>query len=415
MDVKGAFLCGDFEKNRKVYMEVPQGFERFYPSNVVFLLLRTLYGTKQAAYRFWKKLVAAFRAMDYERSKADPCLYFSWTAYGLVIWLSWVDDLFSTGSDEGLKVAKEEMKKRFDCEDVGELNEYVGCKIDYDKKEGALKMTQPVLLQSYRDEFELPDEEPPRTPATPGEVLQKGEPMEPEEQSKYRSGVGKLLHMMKWTRPEMLNAVRELSRFMMDASLAHMKAMYRAMSYALSTPNHGVMLKPNRKWDGSPDFEFEITGRADSDYGKDPERRRSVSGYSTFLEGAPVTTKSRMQGCVTLSVTEAELVSATQCAQDMLFDMRVLESMGLKVKKPMILEIDNKGAVDLSHNWSIVGRTRHDSIRQSFLRELKENGIIELKWISTDDNSSDLFTKNLPGPLFDKHTAVYCGFDEYMN
>jgi len=124
--------------------------------------------------------------------------------------------------------------------------------------------------------------------------------------------------------------------------------------------------------------------------------------------------KSRMQGCVTLDVTSAELVSGTQCAQDMLFSMRVLESMSLKVKKPMILEIDNKGAVDLSKNWSVNGRTRHDSIRQSFLRELNEDGIISVKWIPTDDNSSDLFTKNLSGPAFEKHASVYVGKDEYM-
>jgi hypothetical protein len=31
--------------------------------------------------------------------------------------------------------------------------------------------------------------------------------------------------------------------------------------------------------------------------------------------------------------------------------------MGLKVKKPMILEMDNKGAVDLSKNWSVSGLT----------------------------------------------------------
>jgi hypothetical protein len=42
----------------------------------------------------------------------------------------------------------------------------------------------------------------------------------------------------------------------------------------------------------------------------------------------------------------------------------VLESMGLNVKLPMALEIDNKGAVDLANNWSIGGRTRHVDARQ---------------------------------------------------
>lgn len=87
----------------------------------------------------------------------------------------------------------------------------------------------------------------------------------------------------------------------------------------------------------------------------------------------------------------------------MLFIMRVIESMGLKVKKPMVLEIDNKGAIDLSHNWSVSGRSRHDSVRQSFLHKLNEEGVIELFWILTDKNSSDIFTKNLPGPAFEKH------------
>jgi hypothetical protein len=58
---------------------------------------------------------------------------------------------------------------------------------------------------------------------------------------------------------------------------------------------------------------------------------------------------------MTLSVTEAETVAAVEYAQDMLFGMHLLESMGLKVKKPMVLEIDNKGAKDLVHNWGIGG------------------------------------------------------------
>jgi hypothetical protein len=64
-----------------------------------------------------------------------------------------------------------------------------------------------------------------------------------------------------------------------------------------------------------------------------------------------------MQKCVTLSVTEAELVSATPCAQDMIFVMRLLESIGLKVKKPMVLEVNNEGVKDLTENWSAGGRT----------------------------------------------------------
>jgi hypothetical protein len=70
-----------------------------------------------------------------------------------------------------------------------------------------------------------------------------------------------------------------------------------------------------------------------------------------------------MQKVVALSVTEVELMSGTECAQDMMYTMRSVESMGLKVEKPMILEIDNKGAVNLITNWSVGGRTRHIDTR----------------------------------------------------
>ena len=41
------------------------------------------------------------------------------------------------------------------------------------------------------------------------------------------------------------------------------------------------------------------------------------------------------------------------------------------------------------------------------MRELKEQGIIKVEWIATRDNSADLFTKNLQGPLFQRHANVY--------
>jgi hypothetical protein len=127
-----------------------------------------------------------------------------------------------------------------------------------------------------------------------------------------------------------------------------------------------------------------------------------------------VATKCNGQKSVTLSTAESELASGTQCAQEMLYVMRVLESLGLKVKKPMILEMDSKAAVDLANNWSIGGRLRHVEVEQYFLRELKEAGIILSVWIPGADNSTDLFTKNLDRPPFEKHTKVYCGNDEYM-
>jgi len=62
--------------------------------------------------------------------------------------------------------------------------------------------------------------------------------------------------------------------------------------------------------------------------------------------------------------------------------------MGLKVKLPIILEMDNRGAVDLANNWSIVGHTRHVNVRQFFLRELKESKVMDIHWIKGLENNA---------------------------
>jgi hypothetical protein len=89
--------------------------------------------------------------------------------------------------------------------------------------------------------------------------------------------------------------------------------------------------------------------------------------------------------------------------------MRLLFRLGLDVQLPMILEVDNKGAVDFINGWSVSGRTRHIEVKQYFLRELKEQGIIKIIWRSGDEMTSDIFTKNLPPSLFEYHGHKFYG------
>jgi hypothetical protein len=79
---------------------------------------------------FWRELVKALTDMRFKRSAADPCLYYCWTMYGLVVWLSWIDDFLVAGDKRAVEAVKEQMKSRFECDDLEDFNEYVVCKID---------------------------------------------------------------------------------------------------------------------------------------------------------------------------------------------------------------------------------------------------------------------------------------------
>ena len=84
--------------------------------------------------------------------------------------------------------------------------------------------------------------------------------------------------MMRWSRPEIYNAVRGLSRHVSVVIKDHIVAMHRVMAHFVSTPLWEWKLRPRREWDGKDNtFEFVIGGRSDSDYDASKNTRRSVS------------------------------------------------------------------------------------------------------------------------------------------
>jgi hypothetical protein len=408
LDIKGAFLIGKPEaKAEPVYTKVPKGFEGFYPKNVLLMMIKLLYGRHEAAVAFWKELVKALSNIGYKKSKADPCTYFKWGPKGLNLMLSWIDDCSSFGFEDEIEKDRKEMFEYFDCDNVGDMIEYVGCKIE--RNEDAVVFTQPVLLQSFEDEYGAgKGARRVRTPAMEGKVLEEvaeEDAFGKEKTTLFRRGIGKLLHMMRWSRPEIQNSVRDLSRHMKQCGVEHQIAMERVMAYCVQDKEKGWILKPSRKWNGKDRyFLFKVRGKSDSDYAADKKKRRSVSGFVIWLEEAPIMCKSMMQDVPALSVTEAELMSGTSCGQYMVYVKKYLENLGLKVELPMLLEIDNKGAVDLINGFSTNGRTKHIDTRLFWLRELKERNIIKVRWVSGKNNEADLFTKNLGNKEFEKYT-----------
>ena len=144
-----------------------------------------------------------------------------------------------------------------------------------------MKLAQPVLLQSSIDEFDLPEGETPTAPAEAGQLSSKGkteEELGDAEQTTCRSAVGKMLHVVRWSRPETKSAARELCKFMTGgAAWKTVKAACRAMKRLVGHSNCGFVMQPNAVWNGDPDFEFETAGKAGSNLAQDPDSRRSVS------------------------------------------------------------------------------------------------------------------------------------------
>jgi hypothetical protein len=103
----------------KIYIKIPLGFQQFYPSDTVLLLKKMLYGLKQAAMAFYRKLLAATKNIGLTRSTADPCLYYRWERGSLVIMISWIDDNMILGPEDLVMQVKAYLMKQFECDDCG--------------------------------------------------------------------------------------------------------------------------------------------------------------------------------------------------------------------------------------------------------------------------------------------------------
>jgi hypothetical protein len=297
------------------------------------------------------------------------------------------------------------------------MDEYTGYTIEK-LESGGIKFRQKVLLQSYRDEFNIGSLERFNTLAAPGTVLKKpvkgDDILTPAKQMQYCSGMGKGMHKIQCLQPDTYNTVGNLARHMTVATQVNFDSMLRMMKYVDDTNDRGLVLNPTRKWNVSKDHEFIISGQSDSNYAKDTQTQKSISGYRVLLEGTPVMFKSSTQKSVALFVCVAVQTAEVLCAQDMLYIWNVFESMGLKVKLPMLLKMDNKGTVDLANNWSIGVHARHVDVQQCFLWEAKETKVMDIKWIKGLENNADVFTKNLVGPAFTKCIKILVGHDFLM-
>jgi hypothetical protein len=250
VDVKGAFLYGKFEDGKKVHIKVPLGFKEFYDSDTALLLKKTLYGLKQAAIAFYRKLLAATPNIGLKQSSEVPCLYYKWVEGKLVIMISWINDTMILVPSNLVVQLKSNLMQQFNYDDCGRLEKYDGNKIKC-VSEDAIQFVQTVLMQSYSIEFEL-GKRCYNTLAQPGTELMKppedsNQLLDSKAQSTLRSDIGKLLWHMQYSRPDISQPACDLARHMMRGDKTHMDAMLCCMLYLVCTKDAGLFLKPERK------------------------------------------------------------------------------------------------------------------------------------------------------------------------
>ena len=78
---------------------------------------------------------------------------------GQNIWVdclvSFIDDMLIGCAEVAMESVKKKFTKTVDCDDIGEMKEYIGTKINIDQHNKTVQIKQPVLVQSLNDKFNI--------------------------------------------------------------------------------------------------------------------------------------------------------------------------------------------------------------------------------------------------------------------
>ena len=113
-------------------------------------------------------------------------------------------------------------------------------------------------MQSLNDEFNFAEpNSKSEMPATAGiHIMNSGPKLCSTVQTRYCSGMGKLLYLVKWSQLEIMNSIQELTHFITQAYPNCIRGMECVMQHIHCMPMRGLVMQRDGVWDGGKEYEF---------------------------------------------------------------------------------------------------------------------------------------------------------------
>ncbi|XP_073288417.1 secreted RxLR effector protein 161-like [Primulina huaijiensis] len=217
------------------------------------------------------------------------------------------------------------------------------------------------------------------------EKLSKDGAAEDVDNTLYRSIIGSLMYLTA-SRPDLMFTVCLCARYQSNPKISHLKAIKRILRYIAGTIDLGLWY--------THDTNSNLVGFSDADWAGDLDDRKSTTGVCFYLGNNLISWHSRKQNCVSLSTAESEYVAAGSGCTQLLWMKQMIEDYGLK-SEPLVMYCDNSSAINISKNLVQHSRTKHIDIRDHFIRDLVEKGLIRMEFFDNNNQLADIFTKAL--------------------
>ncbi|KAK2434187.1 putative mitochondrial protein [Trifolium repens] len=411
MDVVTAYLYGSLDSD--IYMKLPEGFN-FPNANRLesregysIKLNKSLYGLKQSGSMWYNRLSEYLLKEGYKNDSICPCIFIKRSGSEFAIIVVYVDDINIIGTPEELPKAINCLKKEFEMKDLGKTKFCLGLQIEHVKN--GILVHQETHIATLLKRFYMDKSHPLSTPMVVRSLDVEKDPFKPKEKDKellgpevpYLSAIGALLYLANYTRPDIAFSVNLLSRYSSSPTRRHWNGVKHILRYLRGTMDMGLFYPKVPK--------LELIGYADAGYLSDPHKGRSQTGYLFTSGDTTISWRSVKQTITATSSNHAELLALHEASRECVWLRSMIQhiqkncslSSG-KMQTTIIYEDNTACIAQLKEGYIKGDRTKHISPKFFFTHDLQKNGEISIQQIRSCDNLADLFTKSLPGRIFEK-------------
>ena len=148
----------------------------------------------------------------------------------------------------------------------------------------------------------------------------------------------------------------------------------------------------------------QVTVWVDSEFGRDLKLTKDPTGrprygFGILIDNDLVAYCTKSADTVVLSSAHAEIIGLSEACRHLSWTRNLLKDLGFKLN-PTVMYEDNATAISIATRAYLTSRTRHIHLRDLYVRELVKNGDVEIRYVKTNENIADFFTKFQPVATF---------------
>jgi hypothetical protein len=202
----------------------------------------------------------------------------------------------------------------------------------------------------------------------------------------YQVACGHVLWPMLITCPDVQCPVGLMGQFMQNPATEHWHVVMRIIQYLYTMRDYWLVLGGEG---------YVGVGYVDADWASQMDRH-SISRYCFHIGQGTITWSLKCQSIVVLLMMKSEYIAGVHAAKEAEWLHQLFIELQVDHQGPMVICCDNQSAIVLCKDSKFHAHMKHMDIRYHHIHEQVADECLNVLYIPSTSNPTDILTKPLP-------------------